>query len=73
MRAVEVFHFSFVPEWEAADYFFTGAFYESAPYYSERKRHFPYVLLPGTIGEAAASQAASAKSFLLWNPLFASV
>lgn len=73
MPAVQVFKVYFVTGREAADYPFTRAFYESAAYSSFRKRHFPDLMLPCTMGEAAESPAAAARSFLLWDPRFASL
>lgn len=72
MPAVEVFDVSPVPGKEAADYPFTTAFYESAAYASYRKVHFPDLMLPCTMEDAVGVPGAAQRSFLLWDPRFAS-
>lgn len=70
MPAVELFDVAFVTGQEQADYPFTSAFYESAAYTAYRKVHFPDLILPRTMQDAAGPAGGAQRQFLLWDARF---
>lgn len=72
MPAVEVFSLVCATGHASSDYPFTSAFYESNAYRSYRKRHFPDMILPSTMGDLPSAEGTTGggRHLVLWDARF---
>lgn len=72
MPAVEVFALVCATGHASSDYPFTSAFYESSAYRVYRKRHFPDMMLPSTMGDLPCVEGSTrgGRHLVLWDARF---